>query len=171
MGIFFRRYFEMNILQRFYFYSNSNKVGVRKYKNYIMTTSQSIVAPKVNGNSIVYTIVCSGSQRRKYQSSVLMGLCEKNHRSLMDSKQGQWCGKRFYVLTSSCNHKINFYIIGYMEQCAIVALRWRHNGRDVRLFTQQFIRAPIKENIKAPRHWPLYGEFTGDRWIPRTNGQ
>ena len=22
--------------------------------------------------------------------------------------------------------------------------------------------------IKAPRHWPLYGEFTGDRWIPRT---
>ena len=28
-----------------------------------------------------------------------------------------------------------------------------------------------KENIKAPRHWPLCGEFTGDRWIPRTNGQ
>ena len=31
--------------------------------------------------------------------------------------------------------------------------------------------AQIKENIKAPRHWPLCGEFTGDRWIPRTNGQ
>ena len=28
-----------------------------------------------------------------------------------------------------------------------------------------------KKNIKAPRHWPLCGEFTGDRWIPRTNGQ
>ena len=24
------------------------------------------------------------------------------------------------------------------------------------------------ENIKAPRHWSLWGEFTGDRWIPRT---
>ena len=23
-----------------------------------------------------------------------------------------------------------------------------------------------KKNIKAPRHWPLCGEFTGDRWIP-----
>ena len=33
------------------------------------------------------------------------------------------------------------------------------------------IQAQIKENIKAPRHWPLCGEFTGDRWIPRTNGQ
>ena len=28
-----------------------------------------------------------------------------------------------------------------------------------------------QRNIKAPRHWPLRGEFTGDRWIPRTNGQ
>ena len=28
-----------------------------------------------------------------------------------------------------------------------------------------------EEIIKAPPHWPLCGEFTGDRWIPRTNGQ
>ena len=27
------------------------------------------------------------------------------------------------------------------------------------------------KNTKAPRHWPLWGEFTGDRWIPRTKGQ
>ena len=40
-----------------------------------------------------------------------------------------------------------------------------------RLLTQPFIQTQIKENIKAPRHGPLCGEFTGDRWIPRTNGQ
>ena len=28
-----------------------------------------------------------------------------------------------------------------------------------------------KENIKTPHHWPLCGKFTGDRCIPRTNGQ
>ena len=28
-----------------------------------------------------------------------------------------------------------------------------------------------KKNIKAPRHWPLCGEFTGDRLISSTNGQ
>ena len=56
-------------------------------------------------------------------------------------------------------------------------LQWCHNGCDSvsnhqphdcflnRLFTQ------IKENIKALRHWPLCGELTGGRWIPRTNGQ
>ena len=39
------------------------------------------------------------------------------------------------------------------------------------LFTQAVIQAQIKENIKAARNWPLWGEFTGDRWIPRTKGQ
>ena len=34
-----------------------------------------------------------------------------------------------------------------------------------------FIQTHINENIKALRHWHLRGEFTGDRWIPRTNGQ
>ena len=33
------------------------------------------------------------------------------------------------------------------------------------LFNRPFNQAQIKENIKAPRHWPLCGEFTGDRWI------
>ena len=28
-----------------------------------------------------------------------------------------------------------------------------------------------KPSNKAPRHWPLWGEFTGGRWIPRTKGQ
>ena len=57
------------------------------------------------------------------------------------------------------------------------SLHWRHNEGDGvsnhqphdgllnRLFRQ------TKENIKAPRHWPLCGEFTGDRWISRTKGQ
>ena len=28
-----------------------------------------------------------------------------------------------------------------------------------------------KKNIKAPRHWPLWEEFAGDRRIPHTKGQ
>ena len=34
-----------------------------------------------------------------------------------------------------------------------------------------FMQAQIKENVKAPRHQPFLGEFTGDRWIPWTNGE
>ena len=39
--------------------------------------------------------------------------------------------------------------------------RWRFKSLASRLFTQLFVQAHIKENIKAPRHWPLCGEFTG----------
>ena len=39
------------------------------------------------------------------------------------------------------------------------------------MFTKTFVQAQIKENIKAPRHWPLWGEFAGDQWIPHTKGQ
>ena len=34
-----------------------------------------------------------------------------------------------------------------------------------------FVQTQIKENIKAPRHLPLWGESTGDWWIPLTKGQ
>ena len=51
---------------------------------------------------------------------------------------------------------------------------WRKHYIDVIMgltIVYSFIQTQIKENIKTPRHWPLCGEFTGDRWIPRTNGQ
>ena len=54
------------------------------------------------------------------------------------------------------------------------SLLWRHNERAsqiTRLHTQLFIQAQIKENTKASRHWSLFGEYSGDLWIPRPNGQ
>ena len=43
--------------------------------------------------------------------------------------------------------------------------RWRLKAPVSRLFTQPFVQAQINENIKALRHWLLWGEFTGDRWF------
>ena len=40
-----------------------------------------------------------------------------------------------------------------------------------RVFTQPVVQAQIKENIKVPRHWHLWGKFTGGRWILRTKDQ
>ena len=45
-------------------------------------------------------------------------------------------------------------------------MRWRLKLPASRLFSQPFIQAQIKENIKALCHWPLGGEIPGDRWIP-----
>ena len=59
-----------------------------------------------------------------------------------------------------------------------ISLQWRHDERDGVSNNQThhcllncLFKAQIKENIKAPRHWPLCGQFTGDRWISRTKGQ
>ena len=46
--------------------------------------------------------------------------------------------------------------------------QWRLKSPASWLFTQPFIQTQIEKNTKRPRHWPLCGEFTGGRWIPRT---
>ena len=35
-------------------------------------------------------------------------------------------------------------------------------------FNQPFVQAQVKENFKAPCHWPLWGEFTSDWGISHT---
>ena len=44
--------------------------------------------------------------------------------------------------------------------------QWRLKSPPSRLFTQSFIQAQIKVNIKALCHWPLCGEFTGTGEFP-----
>ena len=64
----------------------------------------------------------------------------------------------------SASSHYNDVIMGTMASQITSLIIWS-------LLTQPFIRVQIKENIKAPRQWPLCGEMTGDRWIPCTNGQ
>ena len=73
-----------------------------------------------------------------------------------------------------------YQVSSYIETALRIwrALQWRQNERDgvlnhrlLACLPNRFFQAQIKENIKAPRHRPLWGEFTGDRWIPLTNGQ
>ena len=63
-------------------------------------------------------------------------------------------------------HSGGWWVCEPATECHI-SLQWRHNGRDTlsnpwppsRLFSQPFIQAQIIENIRAPRYWPLCGEF------------
>ena len=54
-------------------------------------------------------------------------------------------------------------------------LQWRHSERGGVSNHQPLDclpnQAQIKENIKSPRRWPLWWEFNGNQWIPRTKGQ
>ena len=80
--------------------------------------------------------------------------------------------------TSSYMWKVLMRWIQHWFTCMYVSLQWRHNERDGvsnhqpdNCLLNRLFNAQIKENIKAPRHWPLWGEFAGNRWISRTKGQ
>ena len=64
-----------------------------------------------------------------------------------------------------------FVLILLLCFCHIITMtswwaQFRLKSPASRLFAQTFARAHIKENIKAPRHWPLWGESTGESGFP-----
>ena len=73
--------------------------------------------------------------------------------------------------TSLQNNAVSHWLGAILESTLFYMFNPHHWNGNVFRFTQPIIQAQIKENIKAPCHWPLCREFTGDRWIPRTKGQ
>ena len=106
------------------------------------------------------------------------GLCISRSPKLVTS--GMWRPSRLETVTLSrqlgSHHALlltvhDVTITAHTWGMYIITAQWRLKSTASRLFAQTFVQAQIKRNIKAPRHWPLWGESTGDRWIPRTKGQ
>ena len=84
-----------------------------------------------------------------------------------------WLWIKFAVRLTYCPLKLilkleNFGVLHYSD---VIMSSMASQITSLRLFTQPFVQMQIKENINALHHWPLWGEFTGDWWIPCTNGQ
>ena len=69
--------------------------------------------------------------------------------------------------------QIIYSLRGQTSNRKISSLQWRHNDHDGvsnhqphGCILNRLLRAQIKENIKAPRHWPLCGEVTGTGEFP-----
>ena len=74
-------------------------------------------------------------------------------------------------MSFGCMGKISHVVNLSVHYNDVIMSACRLKSPASQLFTQPIIQKQIKENIKAPHHWPLWGEFTSDRWIPRTKGQ
>ena len=89
------------------------------------------------------------------------------------NKNNSFSAQRFIVRANAdCPEIIDNYLVGFKPGTiqSIITMTswwawWRLKSPASPLFTQPFIQKQIKENIKAPRHWPLCGEFTEDQWI------
>ena len=74
----------------------------------------------------------------------------QNRRSLTDK----------FAKTCVFKSLVNTVPTDYLAALFIVALQWRHNERDGISNHQPYdcsLNRLVKENIKAPRHWPLCG--------------
>ena len=127
----------------------------------------------------------------KHQSSALLALSDRNPSWQVDFQHKMPVIRRgFHGITSPlyiqyrcCMKKNKAYlwwhlIISWLSQIIgmIITMTsqwalWLLKSPPCWVFAQPFVQTHIKENIKALHHWPLCGDLTGDRWIPRTNGQ
>ena len=73
----------------------------------------------------------------------------------------------------SCHcHVISFLVTSYSHHNDVItsAIVSQIPGVSIVYSPVKFVQEQVKENIKAPRQWPLWGEFIGDWWISRTKG-
>ena len=132
----------------------------------------SVTAFQTNGDFTFFSTGCSGERLRKHQSFALMAPCEENppvtgrfpsqRVSVAESVSMSW--RLQYPLVLNLQVSSSLCILYHYSDVIIGAMAYQITR--LTLFTQPFIQAQIKENIKAPHHWPLCGEFTGHRWIP-----
>ena len=70
------------------------------------------------------------------------------------------------LLMTSCVQSRMLLMMNYNDIMGVMASQIT----SLRIVCSTFIQAQITENIKVLCHWPLCGKFTGDWWIPLTNG-
>ena len=61
------------------------------------------------------------------------------------------------------NYKVSCKVFHYID---VFVTTMTSQITSLTVFTQPFLQTQIKENIKAPRHWPLCGEITGTDEFP-----
>ena len=97
-------------------------------------------------------------------------LCTKSKQVINASKRSHlnWPPQCAYLTHCHMNKMTN--VVQTTTDSNITMTSWwvglRLKSPASRLFTQPFIQAEIKENIKAPRNWPLCEEFTGTGEFP-----
>ena len=75
------------------------------YDDVIMT----MLASQITGLTVVYSIVYSGVNQRKHQSSASLAFVREIHRGISRTN-GQLRGKCFHLMTSSCFQKFRFHL-------------------------------------------------------------
>ena len=144
---------------------------------FVKTKFIHITQGKFNGTKLVAWLPhCLGSNPDIYQQMYNINIKTVDGACRLVATSGG----SVLVLTHHCKICATNFKIGYGTRSIRVAFLHHSDVifgamacpiTSLTIFSEPFIQAQIKQNIKAPSRWPLWGEFTGDRWIPLTKGQ
>ena len=146
------------------------------------------IASQITSLAVVYSTVYSGADQRRYQNSASLAFVRGIHRWLVNSPYKGPVTRKMLpfddVICIASTYIRHLYLNNYWYTCVIRckithqrfllshflhvsfmyfdmtthSFMMTHSSRWICLVMD----AQIEENIKAPRHGPLWGEFTGE---------
>ena len=141
------------------------KTGEHTVLLYLSAENKSFITDMANWKKWPILFFCS----IPYEHQGPLLLTWFNFNPSMDKKShAQWSVEWNYLSIPKLQRCNRLCTLCY---CALLSLHWRHNDQDGvsnhqphRCLLNRLFRR--RENIKAPRHWPLCGEFTGTGEFP-----
>ena len=115
-----------------------------------------------NSNTVMATKFCT------WCDGCAVVVCTKFCWDVINSNgiTGKWKSRRIWIAVEKS-------LISQMYLGTFSALQWRYNecdGVSNHRHLVCLLNRFIKEDIKVPRQWPLWGESTDDRWFPSQRG-
>ena len=105
---------------------------------------------------------------------VCLNISGAQTRSIEKTRSIPWL-PRPWLLTSPSHQQLWHWLCEIGSSLSFIrkTLQWHYNERHgisnhqpLDCLLNASFRCRFKENIKAPHHWPLCREFTGDLWFP-----
>ena len=140
------------------YHESTNWSAVPHYDDVIMT----MLASQITSLAVVYSIVYSGVDQRKHQSSASLAFVREIHRGPVNFPQKWPVTRKIFPFDD---------VIMIITRSIITMTPHRASWSNHQQLDCLFALAKIKETSKLHVSDPLWGEFTCDRWIPHTKGQ
>ena len=124
------------------------------------------------------SIVCSVVHQSKHQSSALLAFCEGNPPMMLT--KGQWLGKCFHVMTSTCGDKtspmeysnvLNFLKDLYFHYNDVIMTTIASQITSLTVVCSTVYSDADQRKHQSSASLAFVRGIHRDRWIPRTKGQ
>ena len=131
-------------------------------QSYVLSISFWLWAHPVRGGITMKCLLSLADPIPRMTPEFFLNITRRTHRNVASTNciSLELCTQSFSFFLWLVTFRFYAYFLGHYND--VKWARWHLKSQASQLFTQLFVKAQIKENIKAPYHWPFWGESTGD---------